>query len=155
MKVAWTTELTLLAEPHHHHSGLQSGSCWLERKAEKSSCPYLYGVGIAKGMLYLYIDSKDALFAAIAERLCAEMLRHAEEAIASSSSRTPRIVDCLDAYIGSTHRLSAQSPHIDVHMAPCPPATRLLLKNCCSVVLRPYNHQFPNQAVRRIIGSQS
>ncbi len=40
--------------------------------------------GIAKGTLYLYFDSKDALFAAIAERLCAEMLRNAEEAIASS-----------------------------------------------------------------------
>ncbi len=68
--------------------------------------------GIAKGTLYLYFDSKDALFAAIAERLCAEMLRNAEEAIASSSSITPRIVGCLDAYIGSMHRLTAQSPHI-------------------------------------------
>src|SRR6266852_4860493 len=48
--------------------------------------------GIAKGTLYLYFDSKDALFAAIAERLCAEMLGNAEEAIASSSSMTPRIV---------------------------------------------------------------
>jgi len=68
--------------------------------------------GIAKGTLYLYFDSKDALFAAIAERLCAEMLRNAEEAIASSSSITPRIVGCLDTYIGSMHRLTAQSPHI-------------------------------------------
>jgi AcrR family transcriptional regulator len=68
--------------------------------------------GIAKGTLYLYFDSKDALFAAIAERLCAETLRNAEEAIASSSSITPRIVGCLDAYIGSMHRLTAQSPHI-------------------------------------------
>jgi AcrR family transcriptional regulator len=68
--------------------------------------------GIAKGTLYLYFDSKDALFAAIAERLCAEVLRNAEEAIASSSSITPRIVGCLDAYIGSMHRLTAQSPHV-------------------------------------------
>jgi AcrR family transcriptional regulator len=68
--------------------------------------------GIAKGTLYLYFDSKDALFAAIAERLCAEVLRNAEEAIASSSSITPRVVGCLDAYIGSMHRLTAQSPHI-------------------------------------------
>src|SRR5580704_10684739 len=68
--------------------------------------------GIAKGTLYLYFDSKDALFAAIAERLCAEMLRNAEEAIASSSSITPRIVGCLDAWIGTMHRLTAQSPHI-------------------------------------------
>jgi AcrR family transcriptional regulator len=68
--------------------------------------------GIAKGTLYLYFDSKDAVFAAIAERLCAEVLRNAEEAIASSSSITPRIVGCLDAYIGSMHRLTAQSPHV-------------------------------------------
>jgi AcrR family transcriptional regulator len=68
--------------------------------------------GIAKGTLYLYFDSKDALFAAIAARLCAETLRNAEASIASSSSLTPRIVGCLDAYIGSMHRLIAQSPHI-------------------------------------------
>ena len=68
--------------------------------------------GIAKGTLYLYFDSKDALFAAIAERLCAEMLRSAEEAIASSSSITSRIVGCLDAYVGLSYRLTAQSPHI-------------------------------------------
>jgi len=68
--------------------------------------------GIAKGTLYLYFDSKDALFAAIAERLCADVLRNAEEAIASSSSITLRIVGCLDAYIGAMHRLTAQSPHI-------------------------------------------
>jgi AcrR family transcriptional regulator len=68
--------------------------------------------GIAKGTLYLYFDSKDALFAAIAERLCAEVLRNAEETIASSSSITLRIVGCLDAYIGSMHRLTAQSPHV-------------------------------------------
>ena len=68
--------------------------------------------GIAKGTLYLYFDSKDALFAAVAERLCAEVLRNAEEAIASSSSITPRIVGCLDACIGAMHRLTYQSPHI-------------------------------------------
>jgi AcrR family transcriptional regulator len=68
--------------------------------------------GIAKGTLYLYFDSKDALFAAVAERLCAEVLRNAEEAIASSSAITSRIVSCLDAYIGSMHRLTAHSPHI-------------------------------------------
>src|SRR5580704_17663249 len=68
--------------------------------------------GIAKGTLYLYFDSKDALFAAIAERLCAEVLRNAQEEIASSSSITPRIVGCLDAYIGSMHRLTAESPHV-------------------------------------------
>src|SRR5882762_6873808 len=50
--------------------------------------------GIAKRTLYLYFDSKDALFAAIAERLCAEMLRDAEEAIGSSPSITSQLVGC-------------------------------------------------------------
>jgi AcrR family transcriptional regulator len=68
--------------------------------------------GVAKGTLYLYFDSKDTLFAAIAERLCAEVLRNAEAAIASSASITHQLVGCLDAYIGCTHRLVAQSPHI-------------------------------------------
>jgi len=68
--------------------------------------------GIAKGTLYLYFDSKDELFAGVAERLCAEVLSNAEEAIAAASSMTPRIVGCLDAYIGQMHRLTAQSPHV-------------------------------------------
>ena len=62
--------------------------------------------GIATGTLYLYFDSKDALFAAIAERLCAKMFSNAEEAITSSTSITPRIVGCLDAYIGSIAELT-------------------------------------------------
>jgi AcrR family transcriptional regulator len=68
--------------------------------------------GIAKGTLYLYFDSKDELFAAVAERLCTEVLSNAEEAIAAASSITPQIVGCLDAYIGQMHRLTAQSPHV-------------------------------------------
>jgi AcrR family transcriptional regulator len=68
--------------------------------------------GIAKGTLYLYFDSKGALFAAIAERLCDEMLSQTEEAIASNRSLIPRIVGCLDAFVGSSHRLTAHSPHI-------------------------------------------
>jgi AcrR family transcriptional regulator len=68
--------------------------------------------GVAKGTLYLYFDSKDTLFAAIAEQLCADVLRNAEAAIASSASITHQLVGCLDVYIGSTHRLVAQSPHI-------------------------------------------
>jgi AcrR family transcriptional regulator len=68
--------------------------------------------GVAKGTLYLYFNSKENLFAAIAERLCAEVLGNAEAAIASAASITHQLVGCLDAYIGSTHRLVAQSPHI-------------------------------------------
>jgi AcrR family transcriptional regulator len=50
--------------------------------------------GVAKGTLYLYFDSKDAIFAAIAEHLCAEVLRNAEAAIASSASITHQLVGC-------------------------------------------------------------
>lgn len=68
--------------------------------------------GVAKGTLYLYFDSKDTLFAAIAEQLCADVLRNAEAAIASSASIVRQLVGCLDAYIGSMHRLIAESPHV-------------------------------------------
>src|SRR5260370_2030839 len=40
------------------------------------------------------------------------MLSQTEEAIASNKSLIPRIVGCLDAFVGSSHRLTAPSPHI-------------------------------------------
>jgi len=45
-------------------------------------------------------------------RALTESSRNAEAAIASSASITHQLVGCLDGYIGSTHRLVAQSPHI-------------------------------------------
>ena len=37
--------------------------------------------GIAKGTLYLYYDSKNALFAAVAARLCTKLLADAHQAL--------------------------------------------------------------------------
>jgi AcrR family transcriptional regulator len=68
--------------------------------------------GIAKGTVYLYFDSKIALFAAVADRLCAETLAEAQEIIAKSKPVIDRIVAFLDCYIGKTHRLVARSPHV-------------------------------------------
>jgi AcrR family transcriptional regulator len=67
--------------------------------------------GIAKGTLYLYYDSKDALFAGIARRMCDEVLGKAREAAASRSALPDRLVGVLDAKIGAIHRLLASSPH--------------------------------------------
>ncbi|RKE39942.1 TetR family transcriptional regulator [Paraburkholderia sp. BL23I1N1] len=69
-------------------------------------------VGIAKGTIYLSFDSKAALFAAIADRLCATTLSNAEQIASGVTPPTERIVDVLDCYIGETHRLVSQSPHI-------------------------------------------
>jgi AcrR family transcriptional regulator len=68
--------------------------------------------GIAKGTLYLYYDSKDALFAAVAARLCAKLLEEVHRAAIASASLTDRLVGLLDAYVGVLHRLVAESPHI-------------------------------------------
>lgn len=68
--------------------------------------------GIAKGTLYLYYSSKDALFAAIAENVCAATLAKGREAVASPASTAHRLVGLLDALVGSMHRLTKQSPHV-------------------------------------------
>jgi AcrR family transcriptional regulator len=68
--------------------------------------------GIAKGTVYLYFDSKTALFAAIAARLCADTLAQARGIIRDAKPLTERIVAFLDCYVGKTHRLAAQSPHV-------------------------------------------
>src|SRR5882757_3436432 len=67
---------------------------------------------IAKGTVYLYFDSKDALFAAIAERICDDLLGRARRTIASPAPLAERLVGLLDAHIGILHRLVAQSPHV-------------------------------------------
>ena len=68
--------------------------------------------GIAKGTVYLSFESKAALFAAIADRLCANTLADARRIILAATPLTERLVGMLDCYIGATHRLVAQSPHI-------------------------------------------
>jgi AcrR family transcriptional regulator len=68
--------------------------------------------GIAKGTVYLYFDSKTALFSAIAERLCADTLAEARGIVGEAKPLTERIVKFLDCHVGKPHRLVAQSPHV-------------------------------------------
>jgi AcrR family transcriptional regulator len=68
--------------------------------------------GIAKGTVYLSFKSKAELFAAIADRLCANTLAEAQRIVREANSVTERLVGILDCYIGATHRLVARSPHI-------------------------------------------
>jgi AcrR family transcriptional regulator len=68
--------------------------------------------GIAKGTVYLSFESKAELFAAIADRLCANTLAGAKRIAVGSAPLTERLVGILDCYIGASHRLVAQSPHI-------------------------------------------
>jgi AcrR family transcriptional regulator len=68
--------------------------------------------GIAKGTVYLSFRSKVELFSAIADRLCANTLSDARRIVLEATPPTDRLVGVLDCYIGATHRLVAQSPHI-------------------------------------------
>jgi AcrR family transcriptional regulator len=68
--------------------------------------------GIAKGTVYLSFKSKAELFSAIADRLCANTLADARRIVLEATPPTDRLVGVLDCYIGATHRLVAQSPHI-------------------------------------------
>ncbi len=68
--------------------------------------------GIAKGTLYLYYPSKDALFTAVAERICAERLVMAREAAASAGPLVETLVAILDCQFGVMCRVIAESPHV-------------------------------------------
>jgi hypothetical protein len=58
------------------------------------------------------IDSKNALFAARGERICADMLEQARKTAFADAPLTQRLVGLLDAYAGDTRRLVAHSPHL-------------------------------------------
>ncbi len=68
--------------------------------------------GIAKGTVYLYFESKGDLFAALAQRICAESFVEAQDIIAAHRPLNERVVDFLDCHIGKVTRLVANSPHI-------------------------------------------
>lgn len=68
--------------------------------------------GIAKGTVYLYFDSKDALFDAVAERICSERVALAEGLLESPASITEQLVGILDIHVGMMYRLVAESPHL-------------------------------------------
>jgi AcrR family transcriptional regulator len=67
--------------------------------------------GLAKGTIYLYFDSKEELFAALAAELCSAALGEVERALAARGSLAHRLAAALDAKIGHFQRLLAGSPH--------------------------------------------
>jgi AcrR family transcriptional regulator len=67
--------------------------------------------GLAKGTIYLYFDSKEELFAALAAKLCEESLGGVAAALAAPGPLARRLAGALDAKIGHFHRLLAGSAH--------------------------------------------
>lgn len=67
--------------------------------------------GIAKGTVYLSFESKDALFAALAEKMCADALAAGRRAMDSAGSDVGGLAAFLDTVIGAPNRLLAASPH--------------------------------------------
>jgi len=67
--------------------------------------------GLAKGTIYLYFDSKEELFSALATELCRESLGEVEAALAGPGNLAHRLAAALDAKIGHFHRLLAGSAH--------------------------------------------
>ena len=67
--------------------------------------------GLAKGTIYLYFDSKEELFAALAAKLCQESLGGVETALAEPEPLPRRLAGALDAKIGHFHRLLSGSAH--------------------------------------------
>jgi AcrR family transcriptional regulator len=67
--------------------------------------------GLAKATIYLYFDSKEELFAALAAQLCEASLSGVESALAAPRPLARRLAGALDAKIGHFHRLLAGSAH--------------------------------------------
>jgi AcrR family transcriptional regulator len=67
--------------------------------------------GLAKGTIYLYFDSKEELFAALAAKLCEASLAGVAAALAEPGPFARRLAGALDAKIGHFHRLLAGSAH--------------------------------------------
>ncbi|SIO58850.1 transcriptional regulator, TetR family [Singulisphaera sp. GP187] len=66
--------------------------------------------GVAKGTVYLYLDSKEALLSAVAERFCEETLTEASAALVEPRPPTEQLVGFLDAYVGKFSRHISQTP---------------------------------------------
>ena len=68
--------------------------------------------GIAKGTLYLYYDSKDALNAAVLETFFADILANGRRALAQRGTLVERVVAYLEACKGAPMRMLRASPHM-------------------------------------------
>ncbi len=66
---------------------------------------------VAKGTVYLAFASKEALFRAVCERLCTDLLEQIDQAVSQSHEPRERIVSRLSTKYLALHRLVFSSPH--------------------------------------------
>jgi len=67
--------------------------------------------GVAKGTVYLYVESKEALFRTLSQSLLDRVLASAREAAAAHAGVADRLTLVLEAKFGFFHRLVHRSPH--------------------------------------------
>lgn len=67
--------------------------------------------GIAKGTVYLYVETKEALFRALAQSLIDQMMETARQAVAGKGPLAERLFAVLDAKFGFFYDLLRGSPH--------------------------------------------
>jgi AcrR family transcriptional regulator len=68
--------------------------------------------GIAKGTVYLYVETKEALFRALSQSLVDQMMEAARRAAAGEGTLVERLVAVLDAKFGFFYDLLRGSPHV-------------------------------------------
>jgi AcrR family transcriptional regulator len=67
--------------------------------------------GIAKGTVYLYVETKEALFRALSQSLIDQMMDTARAAAAGQGTLSDRLLAVLDAKFGFFYDLLRGSPH--------------------------------------------
>lgn len=67
--------------------------------------------GIAKGTVYLHVESKAMLFRTLSQSLLGQVLARARAAAVARTGVTERLVEILDAKFGFFHELLHRSPH--------------------------------------------
>ena len=67
--------------------------------------------GVAKGTLYLYVESKDALFRTLSQSLLDQVLANARAAAGARTGVAERLTRILDAKFSFFHELLHRSPH--------------------------------------------
>jgi AcrR family transcriptional regulator len=68
--------------------------------------------GIAKGTVYLYVETNEALFRALAQSLIDRMMDAARQAASADGTLTERLLAVLDAKFGFFYDLLRGSPHV-------------------------------------------
>lgn len=67
--------------------------------------------GIAKGTVYLYVETKEALFRSLSQALLDRVIADARRAAAGKGDIAARLLHVLDAKFGFFHDLLHRSPH--------------------------------------------